>query len=69
MWCNRRMCNLFKTTAVYKGMMSHTFRRMVIYVIEEEDVTMDNGIKDLKLILFKSQQMTMFCSCGLGVKL
>ena len=39
---------------------------------EEEDVTVDDGIKDHKFIAFESQKMTLFCrchSCGLEVKL
>ena len=38
-------------------------------MIKEEDVTVDNGIKDLKFIVLKCQRMTMFRSCGLEVKL
>ena len=40
--------------------------------MEEEDVKVDDGIKDRKFIVFESQLMTLFhrChSCGLEVKL
>ena len=41
-------------------------------VLEEEDVSVDDGIKDRKFIVFESQLMALFhrChSCGLEVKL
>ena len=41
-------------------------------IMEEEDVKVDNGIKDRKFIAFESQLMTLFCrchSCNLEVKL
>ena len=40
--------------------------------MEEEDVKVDDGIKDHKFIVFESQLMTLFYryhSCGLEIKL
>ena len=37
--------------------------------MKEEDITVDNEIKDPKFIVLKCRRMTMLCSCGLEVKL
>ena len=42
------------------------------YIIEEEDVKVDDGITDRKFIVFESQLITLFHRyhiCGLEVKL
>ena len=32
-------------------------------IMEEENVTVDDGLNDYKFIAFKSQLMTLFCRC------
>ena len=56
-------------SVVYKSMMNHDPEKSSTM---EEDVTVDDGEKDRKFIVFESQLMALFyrChSCGLEVKL